>query len=211
MMKMDLNIVADMVGTQLKFKLTQEQLEQVPQDCLGYLKMGSNGICYYRAKIENDKFYTIPEFLINLFTNVEEVIPTLVLTEFGNYDPEQNYGIAQIVCGCSGKPILPFVTSDRPGASSAIFGVPHAAVLCRAQRRSDGRWMLNIYDVALEFERVENSLRLKISQYWQGTIFTAAPRRYQTALAFAMAKAVTPYGCGPTYYAPRAKTEVIES
>lgn len=202
---MDAKIVARELIPQLKFKMTEDDYYSQSQEFQESVKY-NGGICYAKFNLENEVEYDVPDWLRPVLESVGEVIPTLVAQEYGQFDPEANYGVAQIVCGVTGKPILPFYTTDKPNVASASFGVPHSVIICRAQKRSDQRLILRIFDAKLQYSPENETIRLVVKLFWTGNTFVTAPRRYQTALAFAIAKASIPYGAGPAYYAVRVKT-----
>ena len=121
-----------------------------------------------------------------------EVIASLVVAEFGGYDPDTNFGIGQTVCGLSGKALKPFHICNKPGQDHAVFGLPGSAIICRAQYKSDRRIVLEVFDAAIRYVKETRVVDFKITRIWNGTRFYEAARSYMTALSFALSKAITP-------------------
>lgn len=186
------------IRPQLRFKATEDEFDALPDEVRQHVKY-INGNCFIELPITNgDVVQLEPDVLIEFLKTVE-VIPTVVVTEFGGFDPDQNFGIGQTVCGVSGRPLFPFFSCDTVHRDHALFGVPQKVMLCRAHRRSDTRLSLTLWDVKLDYWE-NGCCQLRVVQYWNGSRFNEAPRRYQTALVFALAKAVTPNCSGPAYY-----------
>jgi hypothetical protein len=189
------------ITTQLKFQCREEdfaELKQVYNDEVRYL----NGVCYYDLEISNKEQAQIVEpTMLKAMTSGGggEVTPVIVVSEWGGFNPDDAYGTAQTVCGLSGKPLNPFFISEAPNSNHATFSVPRAVIVCRASHHSDRRWNLVVYDMRFEFDKDTRVASFEISEHWRGSRFNETKRRYVSPMAFAIAKASTPFCGGPAY------------
>lgn len=187
--------------TQLKFRCSEEDWDILRNgpfaESLRYL----NGTCFYTIAIENGQcLQIVDETMLSIMAKAELIMPALVISEFGGYNPNDAYGIAHTVCGLSGKALNPFHISEEPNKNHATFAIPRAAIVCRAAHHSDKRWNLTVYDIRFEFDRERMTVEYHVVEHWRGSRFNETKRRYVTAMAFAMAKASTPFCCGPAFY-----------
>lgn len=192
--------LADEIRKQLKvrcspedFKLLQDRLE-LRDDSY------KHGMLYYEfGALELGREYVIDAELFRVAKASEHVASSLVLAEYGGYNTEEMYGNAQTVCGVTGKALRPFYVADVPGKVHGLFAVEAKAVVCQASRHTDQRLSLQVIEAKLDYDPETGVIRFNLINLFSGSRFNEAPRRYTTALAFAIAKAITPYSFGAVY------------
>ena len=207
----EIELVVSHIRLQLKFAVSRENYDKLtPEDKVVARYPGDN-LCYLNVSLPNHTRKILSEPYRTLCRDAAtEVTPIIIASEFGNFNSNEVYGVAQTVCGYSGKPLIPFAYRNEPNADHATFAVPHAGMLCRATHHVDNRWSLALYDVKFNFEPESSALTLDVVPIWIGTRFTECRRRYMTALAFAMAKAMTPYCADPVFYVARGPAEELQ-
>lgn len=198
---------------QLAFRMTDEQIARVPEEfkALTNARLIRN-TCYVDYEIPDMQIYSIPELDLQVMRDLGvEVTPMIIAREYGQFSTRDQFGYGQTVCGGSGRALPAFWVCDEVGQNHAYFSVKKAAIICTASKKPDHRWMLKVWEVKFDANVELNTIQIDVRMFWSGSRFNEAPRRYQTAMAFAMAKATTVNCSGPAWYLPReSKKEDVE-
>lgn len=205
---MNISSVVSDCRFQLRMKASQDDAIQLEQ--LGYVvqyKENTN-IIYVDIKIESHKnaHYTLDEVIQDLIKksvatfNIKPAAQILAY-EWGGYDNDTVHGHAQIVCGRSGKALQPFFVGDVPNRKHAAFSVPVNVCICTAERHTDGRIKLNVFDLRFQIYDDLQTVELLARPYWSGSRFNEANYKFRIPLGIAFAKAMLPGCAGPCYIA----------
>lgn len=196
---------------QLVFCLSKAQIDALPAEFLaqGHIKVNRDrGIVYIDYALDDTKDHSVPELDYTVIRDLNvEITPIIVASEYGAYSTRDNHGFGQTVCGGSGRALPPFYLCDEVGRDHALFSTRCAVIICHASKKTDQRWMLKVWEVRFSYDVTTNILKVDVRQFWGGSRFNEAPRRYQTALVFAMAKATTVTCSGGAYYEPRGQRD----
>lgn len=212
---MRLDDVVSHVRTQLRFPISQEGADYLIGEGFTNHYQAEYNIMFLDIQLEEaNKLYNLDSRIVNVLQktfldNVGQAgggpqpVPCLMVSEWGLYNLDEQYGKSQVACGKAGYPLRPFWLGDKPEQNHATFTVSHGCILCLAAAHTDSRLNLDIFEVDFLLEPSLDIIQLRVSSVWSGARFYEAPRRYVAPMACAVAKAFTENCSGAAFYTKR--------